>query len=139
MFFFFKQKTAYEMRISDWSSDVCSSDLVRDGKAGEPGREPAHDLRLGTIEIDAYRHAQPLRRAEQRRHVAPVAIENAGIGKPQSVGIAPIGGGLRLRIDAVRHGQDPVGTSGIGRPVIDRKSTRLHTSHKWASRIPSSA
>src|SRR3546814_8192977 len=29
MFFFFKQKTAYEMRISDWSSDVCSSDLLR--------------------------------------------------------------------------------------------------------------
>src|SRR3546814_5872254 len=29
MFFFFKQKTAYEMRISDWSSDVCSSDLFR--------------------------------------------------------------------------------------------------------------
>src|SRR3546814_14666233 len=28
-FFFFKQKTAYEMRISDWSSDVCYSDLVR--------------------------------------------------------------------------------------------------------------
>src|SRR3546814_979609 len=28
-FFFFKQKTAYEMRISDWSSDVCSSDLSR--------------------------------------------------------------------------------------------------------------
>src|SRR3546814_15037184 len=28
-FFFFKQKTAYEMRISDWSSDVCSSDLLR--------------------------------------------------------------------------------------------------------------
>src|SRR3546814_4938119 len=27
VFFFFKQKTAYEMRISDWSSDVCSSDL----------------------------------------------------------------------------------------------------------------
>src|SRR3546814_1779454 len=28
-FFFFKQKTAYEMRISDWSSDVCSSDLAQ--------------------------------------------------------------------------------------------------------------
>src|SRR3546814_1327801 len=28
IFFFFKQKTAYEMRISDWSSDVCSSDLA---------------------------------------------------------------------------------------------------------------
>src|SRR3546814_8623136 len=31
LFFFFKQKTAYEMRISDWSSDVCSSDLVAAG------------------------------------------------------------------------------------------------------------
>src|SRR3546814_11700286 len=30
-FFFFKQKTAYEMRISDWSSDVCSSDLFERG------------------------------------------------------------------------------------------------------------
>src|SRR3546814_9774103 len=28
LFFFFKQKTAYDMRISDWSSDVCSSDLI---------------------------------------------------------------------------------------------------------------
>src|SRR3546814_4240048 len=28
MFFFFKHKTAYELRISDWSSDVCSSDLI---------------------------------------------------------------------------------------------------------------
>src|SRR3546814_3315244 len=47
-FFFFKQKTAYEMRISDWSSDVCSSDLLlssvgvsldhgaRNGVAGKP-------------------------------------------------------------------------------------------------------
>src|SRR3546814_1093985 len=32
-FFFFKQKTAYEMRISDWSSDVCSSDLVGQQRA----------------------------------------------------------------------------------------------------------
>src|SRR3546814_6418007 len=38
-FFFFKQKTAYEMRISDWSSDVCSSDLLQ-GDAGDR----AHDL-----------------------------------------------------------------------------------------------
>src|SRR3546814_2674373 len=35
-FFFFKQKTAYEMRISDWSSDVCSSDLHSPGTAREP-------------------------------------------------------------------------------------------------------
>src|SRR3546814_15884260 len=32
--FFFKQKTAYEMRISDWSSDVCSSDLAGEGGFG---------------------------------------------------------------------------------------------------------
>src|SRR3546814_1487012 len=32
--FFFKQKTAYEMRISDWSSDVCSSDLLLERLAG---------------------------------------------------------------------------------------------------------
>src|SRR3546814_4949760 len=36
MFFFFKQKTAYEMRISDWSSDVCSSDLVFGGSQLRP-------------------------------------------------------------------------------------------------------
>src|SRR3546814_17573661 len=39
MFFFFKQKTAYEMRISDWSSDVCSSDL-----GSEQGPRAAHKL-----------------------------------------------------------------------------------------------
>src|SRR3546814_3367218 len=40
-FFFFKQKTAYEMRISDWSSDVCSSDLhagPQEGRRGSRGR-----------------------------------------------------------------------------------------------------
>src|SRR3546814_990216 len=36
-YFFFKQKTAYEMRISDWSSDVCSSDLTGSG-ASRSGR-----------------------------------------------------------------------------------------------------
>src|SRR3546814_18877861 len=46
LFFFFKQKTAYEMRISDWSSDVCSSDLreteelVRAGKPKKPRPGP---------------------------------------------------------------------------------------------------
>src|SRR3546814_5883628 len=50
--FFFKQKTAYEMRISDWSSDVCSSDLAAADTAG--GRvllalPPAEVLRLGLI------------------------------------------------------------------------------------------
>src|SRR3546814_3690282 len=41
--FFFKQKTAYEMRISDWSSDVCSSDLGSDLKScGDNGWCPVH-------------------------------------------------------------------------------------------------
>src|SRR3546814_4773339 len=52
-FFFFKQKTAYEMRISDWSSDVCSSDLTqrklvaqaRLQTARRAGGEPAFELR----------------------------------------------------------------------------------------------
>src|SRR3546814_8108908 len=38
VFFFFKQKTAYEMRISDWSSDVCSSDLAASGTSALCGR-----------------------------------------------------------------------------------------------------
>src|SRR3546814_3489762 len=42
-FFFFKQKTAYDMRISDWSSDVCSSDLLN--RAGYHGRHVPHGFR----------------------------------------------------------------------------------------------
>src|SRR3546814_2215123 len=49
-FFVFKQKTAYEMRISDWSSDVCSSDLFSaprpDGLNIGPGHEALGDLRI---------------------------------------------------------------------------------------------
>src|SRR3546814_14101610 len=64
-FFFFKQKTAYEMRISDWSSDVCSSDLpagatapphhrARDGEHHQQqGGERARDL-VGDAEIRAF-------------------------------------------------------------------------------------
>src|SRR3546814_14585692 len=46
-FFFFKQKTAYEMRISDWSSDVCSSDLrttLEEYRKDEPKWETLLDL-----------------------------------------------------------------------------------------------
>src|SRR3546814_4159636 len=44
---FFKQKTAYEMRISDWSSDVCSSDLIAPSRAQPTGNRPddmIHDV-----------------------------------------------------------------------------------------------
>src|SRR3546814_8467959 len=46
-FFFFKQKTAYEMRISDWSSDVCSSDLDHSGEHRDAGGR-AH-FRAGAV------------------------------------------------------------------------------------------
>src|SRR3546814_3376034 len=46
IFFFFKQKTAYELRISDWSSDVCSSDLIFT-EAGFEWREPGCSACLG--------------------------------------------------------------------------------------------
>src|SRR3546814_12455855 len=42
IFFFFKQKTAYEMRISDWSSDVCSSDLHGRQPCSRHGTGHAH-------------------------------------------------------------------------------------------------
>src|SRR3546814_7438543 len=50
-FFFFKQKTAYEMRISDWSSDVCSSDLggETDGGVFEVDRRDPFAARLDHV------------------------------------------------------------------------------------------
>src|SRR3546814_2395361 len=72
--FFFKQKTAYEMRISDWSSDVCSSDLRRtdDPMGGRP--VPRARLQAGSAHIvgEPHRRAPFLRparlRAESCRH-----------------------------------------------------------------------
>src|SRR3546814_2504538 len=43
MGFFFKQKTAYEMRISDWSSDVCSADLAGEIESGFAQADVVHD------------------------------------------------------------------------------------------------
>src|SRR3546814_10730307 len=64
VFFFFKQKTAYEMRISDWSSDVCSSDpvLARLQRADVPHRR-ALDAALAT----------PSRNLLRRRRLEPCA------------------------------------------------------------------
>src|SRR3546814_6331183 len=58
-FFFFKQKTAYEMRISDWSSDVCSSDLAmtHDSPPPAPGtnRVETFGCRLNAYESEVIR------------------------------------------------------------------------------------
>src|SRR3546814_12479694 len=67
-FFFFKQKTAYEMRISDWSSDVCSSDLT---------------LIVRSVEDSIARGTVALRKASDSRNAAQAttlleAIEEFG-------------------------------------------------------------
>src|SRR3546814_3241409 len=63
-FFFFKQKTAYEMRISDWSSDVCSS-----------------DLRSGIAVQDLHRHLAVRRIRTRLEYQNPV-----GAARRQSIG-----------------------------------------------------
>src|SRR3546814_15785408 len=49
-FFFFKQKTSYEMRISDWSSDVCSSDLRPVGEV-RVGEVPVGEVPVGEVPV----------------------------------------------------------------------------------------
>src|SRR3546814_5248231 len=57
--FFFKQKTAYEMRISDWSSDVCSSDLrVHVMRPDDETNDADGDHRIGHAEIAKHRLAR---------------------------------------------------------------------------------
>src|SRR3546814_2418203 len=71
-FFFFKQKTAYEVRISDWSSDVCSSDLLRARHRLRHGRQrrrlrgaAAHPLGLRTpSELRRHPHGRARLRSE---------------------------------------------------------------------------
>src|SRR3546814_9692737 len=67
-FFFFKQKTAYEMRISDWSSDVCSSDL--ETLTIEPGRPAARKSFTNRRHVKK----QPVRSVRIRRSHWAVAI-----------------------------------------------------------------
>src|SRR3546814_4829027 len=100
VFFFFKQKTAYEMRISDWSSDVCSSDLGRCGPsrivelhALQFPRRPRRSLRADVAQRPAQRrtrysnlvvsHALPADRParaqlRQRRRAPSIAQQPIG-------------------------------------------------------------
>src|SRR3546814_10669680 len=87
-FFFFKQKTAYEMRMSDWSSDVCSSDLSRhqddqddDVQVLDEG-DPDHDatvarVKLAPVEQEACQH----HRAGDGNHDANDRTEERSVGK----------------------------------------------------------
>src|SRR3546814_4498683 len=75
VFFFFKQKTAYEMRISDWSSDVCSSDLgdrtrlttVLAGAAAFAVRHKAMGIDDGRAALALAHIAAQCERSEERR------------------------------------------------------------------------
>src|SRR3546814_2827894 len=78
IFFFFKQKTAYEMRISDWSSDVCSSDLrCRSGRnrssADRPKarRDRSRDRRWRSDREGRNRSPRPAATARDRTHYRP--------------------------------------------------------------------
>src|SRR3546814_10278458 len=63
LFFFFKQKSAYEMRISDWSSDVCSSDLNR--------------LRSGELPLEALARTVPVDHVEAVLHPHDAVVVTA--------------------------------------------------------------
>src|SRR3546814_18051194 len=73
--FFFKQKTAYEMRISDWSSDVCSSDLSQPAGLSRP-RGRAADLVAGlphALRLAAARGGGESRRRRHCGHLGRLA------------------------------------------------------------------
>src|SRR3546814_8957052 len=111
LFFFFKQKTAYEMRISDWSSDVCSSDLLREGDQIVHPRHGAvvlHDLadHAGRVEAGQPRHVHGRFRMAR-------ADKDAALARDQRKHMAR------------RHDMLAV----FRRIDRDRKSTRLNSSH----------
>src|SRR3546814_5301942 len=83
LFFFFKQKTAYEMRISDWSSDVCSSDLKGattvwerwNGDVGDVAMNSYNHYALGAVVGFFYRRLAGIAPA------APGGSEERRVGK----------------------------------------------------------
>src|SRR3546814_20278777 len=103
IFFFFKQKTAYEMRISDWSSDVCSSDL-RVTPEGRFANWAANEMpERAILRLEGPLGAFYLREDSQR----PIVMVAGGTG------IAPIHAML-----------DELLTSGAQRAEIGRASGR---------------
>src|SRR3546814_15359403 len=108
IFFFFKQKTAYEMRISDWSSDVCSSDLVqrpgpRDGvqpdrprEARPPVREDPHRRGRYGPDPGRARHRRVLVGAGGRRSDSARGGERKSVVLGKSVLVRVDLGGRRI-------------------------------------------
>src|SRR3546814_1273510 len=69
-FFFFRQKTAYEMRISDWSSDVCSSDLATHLVMENPDSQPRKRLIAGAPVRRTARHVRVCATQYDQRRIA---------------------------------------------------------------------
>src|SRR3546814_17360460 len=83
--FFFKQKTAYEMRISDWSSDVCSSDLVAVQASAVPIEpDPAQAPRVAEHLLVGHLHVESLHVAHRCLLEQPFAARGAAAGGVQS-------------------------------------------------------
>src|SRR3546814_10759851 len=85
-FFFFKQKTAYEMRISDWSSDVCSSDLrlAACRREVELNRRLSTDVYLGVADVldsagEPCEHVLVMRRMPADRRLSTLVLEGAPV------------------------------------------------------------
>src|SRR3546814_10783266 len=123
--FFFKQKTAYEMRISDWSSDVCSSDLI--------GKVRAELDRVGNLIIDTAHLRQRLEAALELVAIAEVpAIAAIADGiLPGAVFDAALGFANVAALDQVALAAEPIGRDIIivELSVVDRKSNRLNSRH----------
>src|SRR3546814_14455521 len=89
-FFFFKQKTAYEMRISDWSSDVCSSDLDRGQRDVPPDAGPRPRTRrlLRAARRDRHRLSGDAdgrsRRARPARTQSPEPLARRAARRPRA-------------------------------------------------------
>src|SRR3546814_17750460 len=109
-FFFFKQKTAYEMRISDWSSDVCSSDLaaveVHDlAGIGRARTQLLHHRGIGALRHEADVLAVRLvgdDEAEARGLAAHRVLLHATERKAQEVELAARGGEEEVALIAAR-------------------------------------
>src|SRR3546814_7352535 len=90
LLFVFKQKTAYEMRISDWSSDVCSSDLFSVDIRNEGKFEPVK-TRLGVPAAQHSCHTAQVRGYFVEGHVPVEDIKRLLVEKPDARGLALAG------------------------------------------------
>src|SRR3546814_12362888 len=98
-FFFFKQKTAYEMRISDWSSDVCSSDLpARPRRPDDRRRRPGGGARRLPPALERQRGGRHRRqrsrgRASDARRPQALPLRAHRVRRPASGGPARVAAG----------------------------------------------